>query len=85
MESSNRINKAGPSRTNISWIIVILLLSLSLFDCAKSKSDTKKANKSENLNFKESESPQFTTSENLKDSTFFEDATDIKSKFINQE
>lgn len=85
MESLNRISKAGPSRTKISWIIVILLLALSLFDYAQSKSNTKKANKSENLNFKESERPQFTTSENLKDSTFFEDAADIKSKFINQE
>ena len=71
--------------TKISWIFVILAFTLSLFDYAYSKSDNKKANKSENLNFKESERPQFTTSENLKDSTFFEEAADIKSKFINQE
>ena len=84
MESSNCIDKARPSRIKISWIFVIILLILSLFGLADSKSDKKRENKSENLNFKESERPQFTTSENLKDS-IFEDAANIKSKFINQE
>jgi hypothetical protein len=51
---------------------------------AKSTKGAGTANKSENLSFKENESQQFTTSENVEGSVF-EDAGDIKSKFINQE